>query len=418
MEKIKINSAEILCVGTELLLGDIVNTNAAYLSLRLAELGISVYHHTVVGDNPDRIKRAFSDALSRSELVVITGGLGPTCDDITRETAAELFEMPLELSEDILSEIRGYFESTGRKMTDNNKRQAMVPRGATVLHNDCGTAPGLMLEREGKMMILMPGVPREMEAMWQNAALPILRERSERTLVSRNVHLFGIGESAAESILIDMMNEGVNPTVAPYAKAGEVRIRVTAAAGDREQALAMCDETIEKIKATEVGRYIYGVDVGSLEAALVAHLRERGMTLSCAESCTGGLLAKRIVDISGCSEVFYGGAVTYANSAKERVLGVKRATLDAHGAVSAETAIEMARGARRVYGTDVAVSTTGIAGPAGGTPEKPVGTVYIGISTKDGESVKRLSLSSQRDRDYLRHVAASNALFAVLENIK
>ncbi|MBE6599699.1 MAG: competence/damage-inducible protein A [Ruminococcaceae bacterium] len=418
MEKIKINSAEILCVGTELLLGDIVNTNAAYLSLRLAELGISVYHHTVVGDNPERLKKAFSDALSRSELVLVTGGLGPTCDDLTRETAAELFSMPLELSKDILAQIRGYFSSSGREMTDNNKRQAMVPRGATVLHNDCGTAPGLMLERDGRMMMLMPGVPREMKAMYEKQILPILKERSDRTIVSRNVHLFGIGESAAESILIDMMNEGVNPTVAPYAKEGEVRIRVTAAAENEKAALSMCDETIEKIRATEVGKYIYGVDVGSLEAAVVKRLKEKKMTLSCAESCTGGLVAKRIVDIPGCSEVFYGSAVTYANSAKESVLGVDAKTLAEHGAVSADTAIEMARGARRIYGTDIAVSITGIAGPGGGTPEKPVGTVYMAISKADGEQVKKLSLSSQRDRDFLRHVATSNALHFVLEQLK
>ncbi len=417
MEKRQIKSAEILCIGTELLLGDIVNTNAAYLSLRLAELGISVYHHTVVGDNPERIKRAFSDALSRSDLVLITGGLGPTCDDITRETAAELFEMPLELSENILAEIEGYFASMGRKMTENNKRQAMVPRGATVLHNDRGTAPGLMLERDGKMMMLMPGVPREMEAMYELAALPLLKKYSDRTIASRNIHLFGIGESAAEDILRELM-EGANPSVAPYAKSGEVRIRVTAAAENEALALAMCDEMIEKIKKTEVGRFIYGIDVGSIEAALVEKLKEKGLTLSTAESCTGGLVAKRIVDISGCSEVFYGGAVTYANSAKENIVGVRHATLEAHGAVSEETAAEMARGARLAFGTDIGVSTTGIAGPGGGTPEKPVGTIYVGVSTSDGERVKKLALSSQRDRDYLRHVTASNALHFVLETLK
>lgn len=416
--KKRIDSAEILCVGTELLLGDIVNTNAAYLSLRLAELGISVYHHTVVGDNPKRLRNAFLSSLEHSDLVIVTGGLGPTCDDITRETAAELFSMPLELSQSILEEIRGYFASTGRKMTENNKRQAMVPRGATVLHNDRGTAPGLMLERDGKIMILMPGVPKEMEAMYELSVLPILRERSDRVLVSRNVHLFGIGESGAESILRKMMDEGINPTVAPYAKEGEVRIRVTASAETEEKARAMCDEAIEKIKATEVGSFIYGIDVGSIEAALVKKLKDKKMTVACAESCTGGLVAKRIVDIAGCSEVFLGGAVTYANEAKERVLGVAHETLEKYGAVSEQTAAEMARGARMLYGADIAVSTTGIAGPGGGTPEKPVGTVFVGISTKDGEKVEKLTLSSMRDRDFLRFVSASNALHLVMKNIR
>ena len=419
MKKRRIESAEILCVGTELLLGDIINTNAAYLSLRLAELGISVYHQSVVGDNPARLKAAFSLALERTDLVLVTGGLGPTCDDITRETAAELFGKELQLREDILDEIKGYFASTGRKMTDNNKRQAMVPEGATVLHNDRGTAPGLVLtdEDESKTMILMPGVPKEMEAMYSLSVLPYLRERSDRVLISRNIHLFGIGESGAETILRKMMDEGVNPTVAPYAKEGEVRIRVTACAEDEEKALAMCDKTIDEIRATEVGQYIYGVDVGSIEAALVAKLKENKVTFACAESCTGGLIAKRVVDIAGCSEVFLGGAVTYANEAKEKLLGVSHETLEKYGAVSEQTAREMAKGIRAALGADIAVSVTGIAGPGGGTPEKPVGTVYIGLSTKDGEKVKRLALSSMRDRDYLRFVSASNALHFALQNI-
>ncbi len=417
--KRKIESAEILCVGTELLLGDIINTNAAYLSLRLAEIGISVYHHTVVGDNPSRLRAAFLSSLEHSDLVIVTGGLGPTCDDITRETAAELFGKKLELHEDILEEIKSYFASSGRQMTENNKRQAMVPEGAKVLHNDRGTAPGLVLtdEEKNKTMILLPGVPKEMEAMYSLSVLPYLKEHSDRVLVSRNIHLFGIGESGAESVLRKMMDEGVNPTVAPYAKEGEVRIRVTACAENEQKALKMCDETIQKIKETEVGQYIYGIDVGSIEAALVKKLREKGLTFACAESCTGGLVAKRIVDIAGCSDVFIGGAVTYANEAKEKLIGVSHGTIEAHGAVSEQTAAEMARGIRLALGSDIAVSTTGVAGPGGGTPEKPVGTVFIGLSTKDGEKVKHLSLSSMRDRDYLRFVSASNALHFALENI-
>ena len=419
MNKKAIQSAEILCVGTELLLGDIINTNAAYLSRRLAELGISVYHQTVVGDNPARLKAAFTDALNHADIVIVTGGLGPTCDDITRETAAELFGRELVFREDIFEQIKDYFTSTCRKMTDNNKRQAMVPQGAIVLENDRGTAPGLVLmnDDESKTMVLLPGVPKEMVAMYELSVLPYLRSRSDKVLLSRNVHLFGIGESGAETVLRKMMDEGVNPTVAPYAKEGEVRIRVTACAESEETARRMCDEKIEEIRTTEVGQYIYGIDIDSLERALVEKLKEKGLTFACAESCTGGLIAKRIVDISGCSDVFLGGAVTYANSAKEKMLGVSQETLAAHGAVSEETAAEMARGIRNALGADIAVSVTGIAGPGGGTPEKPVGTVFVGLSTKDGEKVRRLTLSSMRDRDYLRFVSASNAIHFALEHI-
>ncbi|MBQ8387545.1 MAG: competence/damage-inducible protein A [Clostridia bacterium] len=411
--------AEILCVGTELLLGDIVNTNAAYLSRKLAELGIAVYHQTVVGDNPTRLKAAFTSALEHADLVIVTGGLGPTCDDITRETAAELFGRELVLHEDILLQIEGYFKATCRNMTENNKRQAMVPVGAKILYNDRGTAPGLILEdeAEGKRMVLMPGVPKEMTAMYELSVLPYLKAQSDSAIASRNIHLFGIGESAAETILRKMMDEGVNPTVAPYAKEGEVRIRVTARAENEEAALALCDGTVEEIRKTEVGQYIYGVDVGSVEAALVAALRAAGKTIACAESCTGGLVAKRIVDISGCSDVFLGGAVTYANSAKEKLAGVSHETLEAHGAVSEETAMEMARGVRLALGADVGVSTTGVAGPGGGTPEKPVGTVFIGLSAEGGDTFKKLSLSSMRDRDYIRFVSASNALHFALKNL-
>ena len=414
-----VKCAEILCVGTELLLGDIINTNAAYLSRRLAELGISVYRQTVVGDNPNRLKAAFVSALECADLVIVTGGLGPTCDDITRETAAELFGRELVLHEDILAGIEGYFKATCRNMTKNNVRQAMVPVGAKILYNDRGTAPGLILEDEekGKSMVLLPGVPKEMTAMYELSVLPYLKEQSGSAIASRNVHLFGIGESAAETVLRRMMDEGVNPTVAPYAKEGEVRIRVTACAESEAAALDMCDRTVDEIRATEVGQYIYGVDVGSVENALVLALRERGLTVACAESCTGGLVAKRIVDISGCSDVFIGGAVTYANSAKVRLVGVKESTLEAHGAVSEETAAEMARGVREALGADIGISTTGVAGPGGGTEEKPVGTVFIGISTKDGERVKKLSLSSMRDRDYIRFVSASNALHFALKSI-
>ncbi len=413
MKEIKI--AEILCVGTELLLGDIINTNASHLSRELAALGISVYHQTVVGDNPDRLKEAFSLALSRSDVVIVTGGLGPTCDDLTRETAAELMGRELIFHPEILEEIRGYFNSTSRKMPENNRRQAMVPYGAEVLHNDCGTAPGLWLEDEcGRAIAMMPGVPHEMVDMFEKQVKPRLKARRHAAIFSRNIHLFGIGESAAEEMLRPMIDSATNPTIAPYAKEGEVRFRVTALAETESDAAALCDKTVEEIAATEIGKFIYGVDVRSLENALVCELTEKGLKIAFAESCTGGMIARRVVDIPGCSAVFAGGAVTYANEAKIKMLGVSPETLEAHGAVSAETAAEMARGIRQTLEADIGVSVTGIAGPGGGTPEKPVGTVYIGVSTKDGETVKRLALSPQRDREFLRFVSASNALHLAL----
>ena len=347
---------------------------------------------------------------------MVTGGLGPTCDDITRETAASLLGRRLILNEEVKAGIEKYFTLTGRKMTENNLRQAMVPEGAIILPNDRGTAPGLILTDEsGHSIAMMPGVPSEMVNMFEKELRPWLLSRRHGTLVSRNIGIFGKGESAVESILKPMMDSGVNPTVAPYAKEGEVRIRVTAFADSEKEAKSLCDAKVDEILSTEgVGEFVYGVDTGSIEASLVAHLRAKGLTISCAESCTGGLAAKRIVDVAGCSDVFVGGAVTYSNDAKVRLLGVKKETLDRFGAVSEQTAAEMAEGVRQALGTDLGISTTGIAGPGGGSPEKPVGTVFVAVSSKQGVKVRRLSLSPMRDRDYIRYVSASHALHLAL----
>lgn len=421
MNKKIINNAEILCVGTELLLGEVVNTNAAYISKELASLGISVYRESVVGDNPSRLKEELRSALSRADLVIMTGGLGPTCDDLTKETAAELFGAELVMDEYCLGEIRKYFEKMGRVMTSNNEKQALVPKGCFVLTNEWGTAPGMAItgkkgsELEGKTAILLPGVPREMKSMFDYRVRPYLQERCPYTMVSRNLHIIGMGESAVETILRALMDESENPTLAPYAKDGETRLRVTAKAKSREEGLAMCDELIKAVMTTEVGEYIYGTDVGTMENAVIMSLREDGETLAVAESCTGGLISKRITDVSGASDVFLGGAVTYANEAKVRMIGVSEETLKAHGAVSEETAREMAKGVREALGADFGISVTGIAGPTGGTPEKPVGTVFVGINSKYGSKVKRLSLSAMRDREYIRTVSATNALALVLE---
>lgn len=413
-----VRSAEILCVGTELLLGDIVNTNASYISRRLAALGIPVYRQAVVGDNPERMREAVAGSFARSDCLILTGGLGPTCDDITKEIVAEYFGLGLELNEEALERMKSYFSSTGRNMTKNNEKQAMAPKGARVLQNDWGTAPGFVIEEGGKTAILLPGPPIELEPMWRERVEPYLFERSDSVIVSKNIHILGMGESAVEEKLYRMMTELTNPTVAPYAGNGEVRVRVSARAKDSETASAMCDGLIDEIRKTEVGEFIYGIDVDSIENALVMNLREMGMTVACAESCTGGLIAKRITDIAGCSDVFLGGSVTYAVDAKVKLIGVSRGTIEKYGVVSAETACEMARGVRLALGSDIGISTTGIAGPGGGTPEQPVGTVYIAVSTKDGETVKLLRLSPKRSREFIRICAATNAMSLALNSSK
>ena len=410
-----VRSAEILCVGTELLLGDIINTNASYISRRLAALGIPVYRQAVVGDNPERMRQAIAESFSRSDCLILSGGLGPTCDDITKEMVAEHFGLELVLNQEALDRMMEYFSSMGRNMTKNNEKQAMAPRGARVLQNNWGTAPGFVIEQGEKTAILLPGPPIELEPMWRERVEPYLFERSNSVIVSKNIYILGMGESAVEDKLRYMMEELENPTVAPYAGNGECRVRVSARAKDEATASEMCDRQIEQIRKTEVGEFIYGIDVDSMENALVMHLRERKMTLACAESCTGGLIAKRITDLAGCSDVFLGGCVTYANEAKEKLIGVKHETLEAFGAVSEQTAREMARGVRLALGADVGIATTGIAGPGGGTPEKPVGTVYIAVSTEEGEKVKLLNLSPKRSREFIRICAATNAMSLALK---
>ncbi len=412
-----IQSAEILCVGTELLLGDIVNTNASFLSEKLATLGINVYRHTAVGDNPARLSDALEAALTRADLIITSGGLGPTYDDLTKETVAACFHRTMHLHEESLQTIRDYFGRIGRTMTPNNEKQAMMPEGAIVFPNHYGTAPALALvdEERNKTVIMLPGPPGELEPLFTEQVIPYLRPRCHSVLVSRNIHIFGMGESAVENALKPLMVEACNPTVAPYCKEGEVRLRVTAKADTAEKATRMCDETVEKICFSEVGSFIYGIDVDSMERAVVNFLHTHSLTLACAESLTGGLIAKRITDIPGCSDVFLGGCVTYTNEIKHRLLMVSEETLSRFGAVSAETAVEMARGVRLRLGSDIGISATGLAGPGGGTPELPVGTVYIGISSSGGEEVRKLSLSPMRSREYIRIVSANNAYDMVLK---
>ncbi len=415
----EIKTAEILCVGTELLLGDIVNTNASFLSKKLAELGISVYHQTVVGDNRARLKKALSNAAERADLIITSGGLGPTYDDLTKETTSEFFGRKLIRDESIVLSLEDYFSKNKKVMTENNKKQADIPEGGIVFENNYGTAPGVGIEDEemGVTAIMLPGPPRELEPMFMEQVVPYLSKRSSSVLVSRNIHIFGMGESNVESILKSDMETSENPTIAPYCKEGEVRLRITAKAENKEKAYQLCNETISKIMETDVKNAVYGVDCDSIEGALVSALAKSGKTIATAESCTGGLIAKRITDISGSSKVFLGSCVTYANSAKERLIGVKGESLEAYGAVSEQVAVEMAKGVRLALGSDIAISTTGIAGPDGGTAEKPVGTVWVGISSEKGERAVLLQLPSGRERSYIRTLAASNALHLALGEI-
>lgn len=417
----KYSNAHILCVGTELLLGDIVNTNAAFLSSRLADLGISVYKHTSVGDNPERLARALDAALAESDLVITSGGLGPTYDDLTKETIASALGLELEMHEPSLEKIKSFFERIGRPMPENNIKQAMVPVGATVFTNPNGTAPAIAafggLNGE-KTVIMLPGPPNELIPLFDEQIAPFLSSHTDSAIASVNIHFFGIGESALELEIKDLMVNAKNPSIAPYCKAGEVRIRVTAKADTHDEAIRMCNECVETIKQSSVGKFIYGIDTHTLENTLVIKLREAGKTISCAESCTGGFIAKRITDIAGCSDVFLGGCVTYANEAKQSLLGVKAETLAKWGAVSEQTSREMADGVRRQTGADIGISTTGIAGPGGGTPEKPVGTVYVGISADGYSDCIKLSLSSMRSREFIRETSASHALHLALRYLE
>ena len=417
-----IRTAEILCVGTELLLGDIVNTNAAFLSKQLAALGISVYHQTVVGDHPERLRVALADAFEghgrpAADLVILSGGLGPTYDDLTKETVAAYFGRKMEMHEESLIRIRDFFTRTGRVMTPNNEKQAMMPEGCVVFPNDYGTAPALAVGDGTHTAVMLPGPPAELVPLFHEQVVPFLRRYTEGVLISRNIHIMGLGESAVEQILHDRMISAENPTIAPYCKSGEVRLRVTARAEDEGIAAAMCDTVVTEIREhPEIKPYVYGVDCDNAETALVRLFTERGLTVATAESCTGGMIGQRITAIPGASAVYLGGCITYTNDMKIRLLGVDPATIDAHTEVSAETASEMAAGVRERLGADVGLSTTGYAGPGGGTEQNPVGTVYVAVSTKDSVTVQRLYYR-QKSRDYVREAAASRVMLEAIKAI-
>lgn len=411
-----IKTAEILCVGTELLLGEVINTNAAYIGRQLARLGISVYRTSVVGDNVARLEEAVNNALRASDLLILSGGLGPTYDDLTKETVAKALGLPMVRDEKILKDIEEYFASSGRIMPENNSKQADIPLGATALKNRTGTAPGIFIEKDEKAVVLLPGPPFELIPMFEEFVFPRLRAMSDKILISHNLHVMGMGESEVEMHLIDLMQNSANPSLAPYAKEGEMRLRVSALADNEAEGEKMCADIIEKVKASTVGKYIYAIDAENVEQLVVKALAERGLTLCVAESCTGGMLGKCITDVSGASAVFSGGVITYSDKAKMDQLGVKEETLKKFSAVSSEVAIEMADGVRKLFGSNIALSVTGEAGPSSATG-KSVGTVYIGISTHESTYAIPLTVSSRRNREYIRKVSCSRALREVLKSI-
>lgn len=400
--------AEIIAVGTELLLGDIVNSNAQFLAKELANMGISVYHQTVVGDNEERILKAFKDAFERCDIIITTGGLGPTKDDLTKEMAAKYFNKELVVHQESLKVIEDYFKKNGKDLKGGNRKQAYFPKDAKVLPNSCGTAPGAIIKGDNdKIIIVLPGPPREMTTMFNAHVKPYLLKLTDCVLVSKTLRIFGIGEGYMAEMIGDIIDAQQNPTVAPYAKNVDVTLRITAKGKDEKEAKELIKPVETQIRE-RLGENIYGEGDTSLEEVVAKILIEKNLTIATAESCTGGLLAGTLVNYPGVSEVFLEGAVTYSNAAKMRVLGVKKETIDNFGAVSEETAREMAEGIAKISGANIGVSTTGIAGPGGGTDNKPVGLVYVALCINGETKVKKYNF--QGDRQKIRQRTLMNAL--------
>lgn len=404
---------ELVCVGTELLLGNIVNTNAAYLAEMCARLGMSSYYQSVVGDNPPRMRETIRQAVDRSDVVILCGGLGPTEDDMTKEIAAEV--MGKELVEDphskdmILAYMKNYMKTNAQKViTSNNWKQAMVPTGAVVLDNANGTAPGIIIEEGQKTVVLLPGPPNELKPMFENQVYPYLKNKQPEVICSKMLKITGIGESMVETKILDLIDAQTNPTVATYAKTCEVHLRITAKAENEAAAEKLLQPLVDEMKQ-RFGDHIYSTDEKeTLEEVIVKMLEERDMTLSTAESCTGGMLSSRLINVAGVSEVYKEGFITYSNEAKHKYLGVSEDVLGTYGAVSQETAVQMAEGCAKQTGSDVALITTGIAGPDGGTLEKPVGLVYISCYYKGKTYVQELHLNGNRAK--VREQATARAL--------
>ena len=403
-------TCELVFVGTELLLGDILNTNAQYLSKQLAAIGVNVLYQTVVGDNPDRLRRVLETAFSRADLVLTTGGLGPTKDDLTKEVCAAFFGKPLVLHDESLQRMKAYFSEKGVEMPQTNEKQAWMPAGCVIFENRNGTAPGCAMEQNGKRLVLLPGPPREMKAMYETGVLPYLRPLTNAVIFSREIRTFGIGESAMAQRVSDLL-DSENPTVAPYAKEGEAMLRVTAKAATKEAAEQLLQPVIDEI-LSRLGGVVYGVDVPNLETTVVSLLKEKRMTVATAESCTAGLIAKRLTDVPGASDVFGCGIVSYQNAIKEKLLGVDPAVLAAQTAVCEDVAKQMAAGALRQSGADLAVSITGLAGPGKDELGRDPGLAYLAL-TDGKQTVTRTVHTGQTGpgcRSYNRTVFSSHVL--------
>lgn len=414
-------TVELISVGTEILLGNIVNTNAQYLSEKCALLGLSVYYQTVVGDNEQRLTDAVTTAFGRSDVVILTGGLGPTEDDLTKEVCAKVMDMPLSEDDRTRRRIETYLNNSVYKVIpDNNWKQAMVPAGAKVLDNSNGTAPGLIMEKNGKIAVLLPGPPSELYPLFEEQVAPYLNSLQPETIYSQMVKICGIGESQVETMIKDMVDAQTNPTIAPYAKTGEVHLRITAKAKDEEEAVKLMKPVVKELKK-RFGMNIYTTKAeDTLEDVVVRLLKKYDLTVATAESCTGGLLSGRLINVPGASDVFKEGFVTYSNKAKRKYLDVSKPTLKKYGAVSEETAKEMAKGGVFASDSDACIAVTGIAGPDGGTEEKPVGTVYIGCYINNTVKVEKFRFKGNRAK--VREQAVTKGLDllrrCILENYK
>lgn len=402
----KIYDTEILSVGTELLLGHVTNTDARDISEMLSQIGINVKYHTVVGDNPERLSGCIEIAKKRADIIIATGGLGPTCDDLTKQTLAKAFGLKLVLNEEEYKNLYDYI-SARHDYTENNTQQALLPEGCTVFHNNCGTAPGCAFEKDGCIVIMLPGPPKECNAMMRESVVPYLRKLSDDVIVSHSVRVFGIGESRVDDIFAKEMNRMTNPTMAPYAKECDCLLQITAKAATEQEAEAMIRPVIGHVEE-KLGEYVYGEDIECIEEAVFSLLKEKKMTFACAESCTGGDFARRFTDIPGSSAMFLGGAVTYTNEMKERMLGISPSLLEEKSAVSYEIAEEMAARIRMLSGADIGIGVTGVAGPDTDGIH-PVGTIFVALAAAEGVYVRSLNLGDQRTRSFNRRMAGNHA---------
>ena len=401
----KAYDTEILSVGTELLLGHVTNTDARDISEMLSKIGVNVRYHTVVGDNPQRLEDCVKVAKERADIIITTGGLGPTCDDLTKQILARAFGLELVRNE---AEYQGLYEyiQTGKMFTPNNFQQAMLPEGCTVFHNEWGTAPGCAFEKDGKTVIMLPGPPKECNAMFRACVIPYLQKFADGEIVSHSLRIFGLGESTVDQMFRDEMNAMTNPSMAPYAKECDCLLQVTAKAETREEAEEMLKPVIAHVKE-KLGEYVYGMDVECVEEAVIGLLREKQMRFSAAESCTGGDIAGRFTEIPGASEFFLGGVVTYTNEAKAKLLGIDPALIGEKGAVSYEVAKEMAERVRALMGSDIGVGVTGLAGPDGDGVHE-VGTVFVSLATAEQTWVKELHMGTFRTRSFIRRMAGNH----------